>query len=377
MPMDLRARLTELARIERAATPVVSVYLNTRWADEHQRGRVRVFLKNALAQARRAPGGRAAGTDLDWIQAQGDSLVAQARLPDAHGVALFACEALGLREIIAVSAPFEDKFIVADGPFLGPLAAMLQDTPNALVLFLDTESARLIPFGTEGAGEDVSLQSEVPGHHSRGGWAQLAQSRYQRHIQEHRMRHFDAVAESLAELLDTGRIERIVIAGEPKNIALFRKSLPSRIARLIVGAVSGARDEPAGAIVARAAGLLDHAEGQRQAEEVDAVLTDAAKGGQAVAGLASTLEAVNRGAVHRLYLLKGFGETGRICLGCGALQPGSELGCRHCGQEVKAVDLAEAMSDRVIAANGRVEMIEAHQALARAGGPAARLRYPL
>jgi hypothetical protein len=58
--MNLRDRLIRLAKIERAETPVVSVYLNTRWADEHQRDRVQVFLKNALAKARRAPSGRAA-----------------------------------------------------------------------------------------------------------------------------------------------------------------------------------------------------------------------------------------------------------------------------------------------------------------------------
>ena len=50
--MDLKDRIAELARIEPASTPVVSVYLNTHWRDEHQRDRVRIFLKNALAEAR-------------------------------------------------------------------------------------------------------------------------------------------------------------------------------------------------------------------------------------------------------------------------------------------------------------------------------------
>ena len=34
--VSLRDRLTELARIESAPTPVVSVYLDARWADERQ-----------------------------------------------------------------------------------------------------------------------------------------------------------------------------------------------------------------------------------------------------------------------------------------------------------------------------------------------------
>ena len=60
MPMDLVTALGELGKISKASTPVVSVYLDTRWADEHQRDRVRVFLKNELARARRALSNRAA-----------------------------------------------------------------------------------------------------------------------------------------------------------------------------------------------------------------------------------------------------------------------------------------------------------------------------
>jgi hypothetical protein len=41
------------------------------------------------------------------------------------------------------------------------------------------------------------------------------------------------------------------------------------------------------------------------------------------------------------------------------------------------VELDQAMSDRVLAAGGRVEVIDGHAGLARAGGVAALLRYAL
>jgi hypothetical protein len=50
--MTLRERLVKLAKIAGTETPVVSVYLDTRWADEHQRDSVRIFLKNELARPR-------------------------------------------------------------------------------------------------------------------------------------------------------------------------------------------------------------------------------------------------------------------------------------------------------------------------------------
>jgi hypothetical protein len=51
--MTLQTRLVELAKISTAPAPVVSVYLDSRWADEHQRDRVRIFLKNALRERTR------------------------------------------------------------------------------------------------------------------------------------------------------------------------------------------------------------------------------------------------------------------------------------------------------------------------------------
>ena len=376
-PMDLHARLTALGKIDRAPAPVVTVYLNTRWADEHQRDRVRIFLKNHLREAGRAPGVRPSAADLGWIEAQGEALLNQTAMPEASGVALFACEALGLREILPSRVPFENSFTVAERPVLRPLLEQGEKVPSTLVVFVDTESARLVPLTATGAGEEVTLLADVPGHHSRGGWAQMAQSRYQRHIQDHRARHFEAVVESLIGLMDAHGLGSIVLAGDPRNVAVFRQALPPRLAACIVGTVAGARHEAIGLIVDRAAQYLPHVQGQREAEGVDVALTEAAKQGKATAGLEATLRAVNQGAVHRLYLLKAWSAPGRRCRGCRTLQVGFTWTCPACGGEALAVELGEAMTERVVAAGGSVETIEIHQPLAAAGGVAAALRYPL
>ncbi len=375
--MDLDTRLTELARIGGAATPVVSVYLNTRWADEHQRERVRIFLKNEIQDARQAHGGPALDADLDWIREQAEALIEQARFPDAHGVALFACQAIDLREILPMRVPFEDTLVVSDSPYLRPLAAALEATPSVLIVFVDSEAARLIRVSHEGTDEETRLESEVPGHHRRGGWAMLAQSRYQRHIQDHRGRHFEAVAAALVHLVDTLGVERIVIAGEPRNVSVFRQHLPQRLAGRIAGTVPGARYEPAAAFLERARDLLARVEQRQQAEAVDAVLTEAAKGGRAVVGLRATIEAAARGAVHRLHVLRGFSHPGAVCVECGALQSGEGRTCRPCGKEARPAEIGSVLVDRVLAADGKVETIESHDELARSGGIAARLRYPL
>jgi peptide subunit release factor 1 (eRF1) len=206
---------------------------------------------------------------------------------------------------------------------------------------------------------------------------QFAQSRYERHIREHRGRHFAAVAESLGQLIEAHGVERIVLAGEPKNVSAFRRELPPRIAAHIVGDVPAARHEPSSVIVGRAVELVAHLDASSDVPEVDAVLTEAAKSRQAVAGMEETVEAVNRGAVRRLYVLHGLRGPASACPGCGALFPGVAEDCRLCGKALQAVELGETLVRRVLAAGGTVDTVEAHQGLAAVGGVAALLRYPL
>lgn len=370
-------RLEALGRLRSATSSVVSVYLNTRWADEHQRERVRIFLKNELGRARQAGAGNVDRDDLAWIESEGQELVEQRRFPDAGGVALFTCRALGLREIVPVHMSFEDAFVVAETPFLRPLMHAMESAPGALVVFVDTESARFIPLSPAGVGEEVRLENNVPGHHRQGGWALLAQSRYQRHILDQRGRHFEAVAESLAQLFKEPGVRRIVVAGEPRNIAAFRKHLPEGLDAAIAGTVAGARFEGPATIADRAIELLGTVEESRGAIEVDAILTEAAKHGRAVAGLEATLGAAGRGAIRHLYLLKGFKRAGRRCVGCAALETGDASACRLCGGAMREVELGEAMGERVIADGGTVVPITIHAGLERMDGVAAGLRFPI
>jgi hypothetical protein len=253
---DIAVRLARLAAMGPAASKTLSVYLDTRRGDEHQRDGARLFLAGEIQAARLSPDGRRLAADLDWIEEQARRVIGQESFRGAYGVALFACSARGVREAFAVKAPFAPRFVVSDAPFLGPLAGVVNELPDSLVVVVDGKGARLIPFGAEGAGESVVLESEVPGHHRRGGWSLLAQSRYQRHIQDHRGRHFEAVADAVARVDEARRVERLVVAGTARNAAAFRGHLPRALAARVVGPVAAARHESDAVIVERAIRLL-------------------------------------------------------------------------------------------------------------------------
>ena len=371
--MDVQARLAELARLPPSARPVVSVYLNTRWTDEDQRERVRIFLKNHLREAR-AAAERPAEEDLAWIEAEGQRIIGQVEFTDASGVALVA-GGERLREVLPVRAAFEDTFVVDSTPYLRPLAGVAQEIVPALVVFVDGVSARIVALTPAGPGEEVTLEGEVPGRHSTGGWAALAQSKYQRHIDMHRDQHFEATVAAVAALVDRHGVRRIVIAGEVRTVAVFRQHLPDPLARCVVGVVAGARHESSTVIATRGAEYLARLDEQEDAAAVDRMLDGAAKGGRAVAGLDATLEAVNRNAVQHLYLARAFKRPGAVCERCGALQPPMAGACRFCGAETRVTELGEAMSSRVLATGGGVSVVNRHSGLDGQDGVGALLRY--
>lgn len=374
--VDVTARLQMLARTTPGMAPIISVYLDTRWSDEHQRERVRIFLKNEIRKAAAMSVGQLEA-DLGWIAAQGERLVGQEVHPDISGVGMFAGGPSRLREVLPLAVPFSDSFTVASTPRLRPLVTALGEAPRAAVLFVDSESARLVAVTEGGPGDETTLQAtDVVGQHRRGGWLLLLQSRYQRHIHVHRARHFDAVAAALTDLVDHYGLGAIVLAGEPRNLAVFRAHVPPRLSGRIAGEVAAAGYEPSSVLVERALALIRHRMAGGLAAALDTVLVDAEGGGRAAAGAEATIDAVNRGAVDRLYLLRSYEEEGRACPSCQALQGIAGGGCRWCGAATGVIELGEGMVQRVLAASGDVASVDTHTGLERAGGVAALLRYP-
>jgi len=46
--MDMRSEIRKLARTEESPYPFLSLYIDTKWDDEQQRERIRLFTKNQL-----------------------------------------------------------------------------------------------------------------------------------------------------------------------------------------------------------------------------------------------------------------------------------------------------------------------------------------
>ncbi len=374
--ISIDAELRRLASVADADGAVATLYLDARGQDQHQREAIRTFVRRSLAEAGRAWRGPAAAgagleADLARIERYVEELTARGVGGRAPGIALFACAAADLFVDLRAPVPFRNQFGVGGALLLAQLSLLSDEYEPALVALVDAESARIFQSALGGMLWELDLASNVPGRHKQGGWAQ---ARYQRHIRAHRDEHHKAVAAVLAEGLNGQGIRHLVLGGPQQAQRNLRWFLPAEAERRIIAEL----DLPVRAALARVQEAVREAlrawERRQEEEAVRDLLDRAGSPGQAALGLANTLDAVNRRAVHLLLVSERFAAAGWACRACGGLQAAATLGCPTCGGELASADLREAIVAAALRAGAGIEWVAAQPALERLGGVGALLR---
>jgi peptide chain release factor subunit 1 len=357
--------------------PVLSVYLNTQWRDQHQRERAIIFLERHLRQAQalepETPEALESLTrDLDRLTQWSQQHLHNTGESAMPGVALFACAGADLWIELPAPVPFEDEFTIADRPMLRQLARLDDDYTNALLVLVDSRTARVYEVVLGGFLAEVDFASDVPGRHKQGGWAQ---ARYQRHVKEHVDRHHKEVAAYVASYMQSHPHTQLLVSGPTEIVANFRQWLPPSLQAQVIETASLAMHDDRQRILEVARDALQRHEREVELATVERLLNGAAAGGLATVGLQETLAAVNTGRVHQLVLQRDFQVRGGRCLNCSNLSEDLPGQCSVCGGEVSAVELGEAMVSGVLQTDGFVELVEPNAHLAAYEGVGAFLRY--
>jgi peptide chain release factor subunit 1 len=205
--MDMRSEIKKLARIEEGQYPFLSLYLNTKWDDEQQRERIRLFTKNQLKKGYdqfkdQEDWRKAFAEDQQRIEKYVEGLVRRVYNEEIKGIAIFSCSGLGTFLTYPSIIPYENECFISDHPIFHPLVRHSSQYQNTLMVMVETDSAKLFEISLEGVLAESSIESYVPGRHDQGGWAQM---RYQRHIKDHMDKHHKEVAQQLIELFDSGK----------------------------------------------------------------------------------------------------------------------------------------------------------------------------
>jgi peptide subunit release factor 1 (eRF1) len=90
---------------------------------------------------------------------------------------------------------------------------------------------------------------------------------------------------------------------------------------------------------------------------VEGIITGSQKGQNAVAGLDTTLWALNRNELHLLILSGEFDRDGQHCANCDILLPMDHMLCPQCDQKLTRIDLREELTGYALRKGVELEVV--------------------
>jgi len=375
----LDGTLSDLAKLRSGDEPIVSLYLDVRWSDEQQRDRVRLFVqekvRKTLAQyPEGSPGREGLARTLDRVQAFVAEVTGQAQEPEKNGLALFACEGLGLWRVHFFRRSFVPELCTDHIPHLAQLARLADDEDPAIVIVTDAHGADIYQVLLGDLALEESIRGFVPrssGEERIGGTNEPGthferDAKEDRRAEEFVKKNRRRVAEEATALFDRTPNARIVLVGTSENAAAFDRELPQRLQDAVIARLPRPREwdsgdglRRSGVVAGAAAAVRDH-EKAAEAQVVDAVVGESLRGGMAVLGPDDVVNALNQGRVHRLVLEEDFARAGFRCTNCDALGSNAESAevCPYCGGALVVVHhLGEALVARTLGEGGAVEVV--------------------
>jgi peptide chain release factor subunit 1 len=289
----------------------------------------------------------------------------------AQAVAVFASDASGLFEVIALPRPVPSRVAIGRSPLVGPLAR-LERRERWCVALVSRRDARIFRGSPESLREIEQIHDVVFGQHDQGGWSQ---ARFQRGIEKEKDDHLKHTAEALMKHFKRRPFQRLILGGPREVVADFESKLHGYLKERLAGRIEVDVDTATpDQVLRKARPLLEELEEERES----AALERLGDGGRAALGLDEVLQALNERRVECLLLDERFAAPGTDCPECGWLGPDGERTCPVDGRELERLDdLTEAaievtlqQSAEILAVRRRRE--ELHK---RTGGVAALLRF--
>jgi peptide subunit release factor 1 (eRF1) len=339
--------LERLTRVQPGGHRIVTCYLKLEPRDR-SRGKYLIKVKNRVKDAIQAlprlglerAAAEAVERDLDRVQ---QYLRSPANLPHTQGLAIFACEGLGLFEAVPLPVVYRSRLAVDTTPLVRELASVEDEFGRLLTVVLDRTGARFFEVTAYRTQELSGLRADSTrgkrfhgDPDGSGGWGEHT---YNNRIREEKQRHYEAIARELFAIDRRHPAHGIVLAGTGAEAAV-EPFLHSYLVERLIGT---ARLNPKEATPASVhAATLAVREGYERASE-RALVREMLEGigtGWGINGLRPTLKALSRGQVRSLLVHADASEPGFRCGDSGrlALTPRE---CRGEGEPIPVLDIVD------------------------------------
>ena len=376
-----RERLQRLAAMNAGRHRVVTCYLKLEPRDR-SRGKYLIKLKNRVREVIQALPRltieRAVQDeverDLERIQTH---LKSPGNLPSTRGIALFACEPIGLFEAIPLPFVYRSRVAVDTAPLVRELASVEDEFGRLLTVVLDRTAARFFEVSAYDATELPSLRADsTRGKRFRGdpdqsGWGEHT---YNNRIREEKQRHFEAIARELFAIDRRRPAHGIVLAGTGNEAAAVEPFLHNYLVERVLGTARLNPKEATPATVHEATLAVREAWERDSERALVREMQEALGSGWSVNGMTPTLRALSRGQVRSLMVHADAGEPGFRCADTGRLAL-TERDCRGEGEPVPVLDVVDEAIEEALRQGVDVNVVYEPEAREAIEGLAGLLRF--
>lgn len=376
-----RERLQRLAAVNAGNHRVVTCYQKLEPRDR-SRGKYLIKLKNRVREVVQALPrlglDRAiqeeVARDLDRIQTH---LRSQENLPSTQGIALFACEPIGLFEAIPLPFVYRSRLAVDTSPLVRELASVEDEFGRLLTVVLDRTAARFFEVTAFGARELPSLWAEATrgkrfhGDEDGPGWGEHS---YNNRIREEKQRHFEAIARELFAIDRRHPAHGIVLAGTGTDAAAVEPFLHNYLVERVLGTARLNPKEATPALVHQATLAVREAWERDSERALVREMQESLGSGWAVNGMTPTLRALSRGQVRALLVHADAGEPGFRCGDTGRLAL-TERDCRAEGEPTPVLDVVDDAIEEALRQGVDVNVVYEPEARDAIEGLAGLLRF--
>ena len=301
--------------------------------------------------------------------------------PQGRALALFCDASDGFFWQRDLKVGVETEVRWDERPYLRPLIEAMDEHERYGVVLVSREQARLFTIMLREIEErrEISSENKIKHIKSPGNESARSQANIQRKDEEHAQHHMKEVVAELEEIAARRPFDRLVLAGPHEVTREFQALLPKRLQQLVVASLPLPMEATEHEILAEMQRVEGDIERAAESAMVERMITQAAKGAQAVVGAGPVLEALRMGRIMRLLYAHGRTIAGRQCTNCGTLfEGGGVTPCQYCGGNTREIpDVISRAAERVVYSGGLVENVRGPAAarLEAAGGIGAFLRF--
>jgi peptide chain release factor subunit 1 len=291
-----------------------------------------------------------------------------------RGIAVFACKPADVLEVIRTAFPVQSRVVINHTAHIQPLAAA-GERERWCVVLVSRRDGRIF-FGDEDGFEEIeNVHDDTLNQQHQGGWSQR---RYEDAQEEDKRDHLDRVSDRLLWHLRAERpFDRLLIGGPEPIDAEFEQRLHPYLRERVAGRVKAdVETANAASVLAAATPVFEAHRHEKERQAVERLRAGLGRGadGLAVAGLPSTLEALNQQRVEVLMLEPRVSKRGWWDPTTGYLS--AEPGTSPTGGALQEYeDIVELAIERAIEQSAEVLVMHDHPDLGPHGGVAALLRF--